>query len=589
MDSKKGGNSATASKSSSVKPVLKTSQKMVETTDLFADSSKTQPLSKSHSPVESVPLSTHVAKYIESMRSVTTTNLQAQYDFIDNCIDAGASVISLTTEWNTGKKGNQGPKRFILTDNGSGMTREDLLEAWALGSESGKGASELGRFGVGLNQSAISFCKKITTYTRNGDNDILVGVYDIGHIKNLDEFALLLHDADDDEKRFFESELENLNKNNIDVVVPSSSSGTVFVFEEIDRFTWDQQTAFVSRLAKPQTSAKKRTDACIGEVFRVYIKNGNICVLLDGSPVVAYDPIRDLERVGELLEVSVEAENGTLEITMVELKTNSRGESSEKGIGYYTRGAYVMRNDRQIVRADDLSFLPIKNDVNNFRMELRFNSDGNGEVGSAVFDTELKLSNDKTSIEMNTSLRKKVSQATTEFVKRVAANAAKKRNERSEEKLNTLEAEKQIARKAHLLEPVKGQVETRKSGTRKGNGKPAKPYQGGSRKPRKSHYAIDSKKRAVFTSFDGGVIGPIYGDPELTDDNKIKIKLNREHPIYDFICESGTLDITNPTLLFIYAMSRTELRAVDEEDDATFMIVREFRHDTGKMLSTLMS
>jgi len=48
---------------------------------------------------EYVECPTNAGKYIETMRHSTISNIAAIEDICDNCIDAEASVVNITTEW----------------------------------------------------------------------------------------------------------------------------------------------------------------------------------------------------------------------------------------------------------------------------------------------------------------------------------------------------------------------------------------------------------------------------------------------------------------------------------------------------------
>ena len=78
-------------------------------------------------------------------------------------------------------------------------------------------------------------------------------------------------------------------------------------------------------------------------------------------------------------------------------------------------------------------------------------------------------------------------------------------------------------------------------------------------------------------------------EPEFTNNSKIKISLNREHPIYDSICSSGKSDLQNPTLFVFYCMGREELNARDTHNDGTYQTIENLRWDLGRNMATLMS
>ena len=80
-------------------------------------------------------------------------------DVIDNSITAGATLIQIHAEFN-------GADSYIsITDDGTGMSREVLHEVMRPGGRvenTRKGATDLGRFGLGMKTASFSQCTKLT-------------------------------------------------------------------------------------------------------------------------------------------------------------------------------------------------------------------------------------------------------------------------------------------------------------------------------------------------------------------------------------------------------------------------------------------
>ena len=102
---------------------------------------------------------------IESMRAYGYTLPTAIADLIDNSIAADSRNVWLRFEW-------EGEDSWIsITDDGRGMSEEELVNAMRLGSRSPleqRDAKDLGRFGLGLKTAAFSQARRRTLNTPPG-------------------------------------------------------------------------------------------------------------------------------------------------------------------------------------------------------------------------------------------------------------------------------------------------------------------------------------------------------------------------------------------------------------------------------------
>ena len=100
---------------------------------------------------------------VESLRDIGYSLQTAVADVIDNSLTAGARNIELLADTHA-----EAPSIAIL-DDGSGMSRSELLEAMRPGSRSPlevRSDSDLGRFGLGLKTASFSQCRRLTVVTR---------------------------------------------------------------------------------------------------------------------------------------------------------------------------------------------------------------------------------------------------------------------------------------------------------------------------------------------------------------------------------------------------------------------------------------
>src|SRR5438093_767333 len=79
-------------------------------------------------------------------------------DIMDNSVDAGATWIRLQLEPLIQESEGETDtiEKYIIADDGSGMDKETLVEAFTLGSERDYSPHSLGKFGLGLKSAGLS-------------------------------------------------------------------------------------------------------------------------------------------------------------------------------------------------------------------------------------------------------------------------------------------------------------------------------------------------------------------------------------------------------------------------------------------------
>lgn len=99
---------------------------------------------------------------LESMRSIGYTVESAVADVIDNSVAASASVVEVLFS-------SSGPFEIAIIDDGTGMTRDEAVNAMRLAATSPtseRSPNDLGRFGLGLKTASLSQCRTLTLVTK---------------------------------------------------------------------------------------------------------------------------------------------------------------------------------------------------------------------------------------------------------------------------------------------------------------------------------------------------------------------------------------------------------------------------------------
>lgn len=124
---------------------------------------------------------------VRSLRDMGYEFAAAVADLVDNSIEAKASTVRVTVEW-------EGASSYVLiADNGEGMRAEQLQEALRFGSERDYEDADLGKFGLGLKTASLSQCLRVTVATRWNPNraDILAYCWDVNHIEATNRWEVL--------------------------------------------------------------------------------------------------------------------------------------------------------------------------------------------------------------------------------------------------------------------------------------------------------------------------------------------------------------------------------------------------------------
>lgn len=153
-----------------------------------------------------------------SMRAMGYSFEAAIADVIDNSISAAASVIEL------GFPVNPADCYVTISDNGVGMTADELFDAMKYGSQlkgQERAENDLGRFGLGLKSASLSQCKKLTVISKaNGIKSAMI--WDLDVVEREKDWAIVICTPEEVEELRNSSWLDD------------KSSGTVVVWENFD-------------------------------------------------------------------------------------------------------------------------------------------------------------------------------------------------------------------------------------------------------------------------------------------------------------------------------------------------------------------
>lgn len=294
---------------------------------------------------------------------------QAISDIVDNSVDAGADKIRLDVF-----SYNNQPV-IVIADNGSGMSRSELLNALSVGStNSNRAADARGKYGMGLTSASASLGDSLTVISKSG------GV--------LSGFGYSQEDISDS-RWPIANRLDEINIKLFDLYLPSVESGTVVLITQVHKFPSTHLLNFRTELsAYLGQSFRKFMPAIRFELVsrkNLYCTARNLLETLKFQDIPLLDPM--LEDYGStvLLDETREFEVGGRTFNC-HLKAVLLPEEDPKVAGCEIRivnqGFYILRNNRQIDKGSDFyGALIHHNEYNRFRAEISFDSAGDSAFG----------------------------------------------------------------------------------------------------------------------------------------------------------------------------------------------------------------
>lgn len=295
---------------------------------------------------KTIEVAPSAARLTGSLRDIGYDFMTAVADLVDNSIAAGASRINVYTQFVP-----QG-SYVLISDDGSGMSQRELMEALRFGTRRNYGKNELGRFGLGLKTGSFSQCRRLTVVTRTAPTRARFNVMtlDLNRIARTDTWDITANESSPAIERAKDLLRE--------------SPGTVVVWEDLDRVLPERyaETGWGRRRLR---SLADRTADHLAMVFHRFIAGGvadrsEVVICVDEAKLEAWDPFAPDEHERVVLSeqvFEVEKEGGSSEVRFrgVVLPARDRFSSHEQferlsGPQKWNRqqGLYIYRAGRLI-------------------------------------------------------------------------------------------------------------------------------------------------------------------------------------------------------------------------------------------------
>ena len=242
--------------------------------------------------VETYEIIPSAKRLIKSLRDIGYDFSTAVADLIDNSIEAGASRIDIVI----GFHGNDSYVR--ISDNGNGMSREELKEAMKYGSEREYQEEDLGKFGLGLKTASMSQCQRFSIASKNNLTDpknIPVFCWDLSHIERTDKWEIL-NLKEDDTAELISAPL-------------ADHIGTVVLWEKLDRIINFKQPEGGAAREKLILMCRE-LETHLGIVFHKFLANEvperQLKIYLNNNKILPWDPFgRDESKTKVLSPIKI--------------------------------------------------------------------------------------------------------------------------------------------------------------------------------------------------------------------------------------------------------------------------------------------
>jgi hypothetical protein len=285
------------------------------------------------------------ASLIESLRSFGYTLETAVADVVDNSISAGAHHVDVTFEW------DGGGSRVVVTDDGCGMTADELVSAMRPGSRSPsehRDPDDLGRFGLGLKTASFSQCRQLTVASRRLGGPVATRTWDLDTVVQTHEWRLLRQPP--------------AGCAALVAGLGARPQGTVVVWSDLDRVV----TATGPEDNRAQRRFLERVNG-VGEHLRMTFHRflgsaaGKVRLRINGRQLLPWDPFLERSDGGQVLpEERLPFGSGSVVVRPFVLPHHSHlppGQSEDTGrtetrTWNSLQGFYVYRNRRLLVAGD---------------------------------------------------------------------------------------------------------------------------------------------------------------------------------------------------------------------------------------------
>lgn len=308
--------------------------------------------------IESIPSANIL---LSSLRSVGYTPETAIADIVDNSLSANAAAVNIEINWCD--------QRIIISDNGDGMSNQELLKSMSIGSSdplNERSIHDLGRFGMGMKTASFSLGKKLTVLTKNKAG-ISNACWDLDYVRDNDRWEILAED------------LSNELICDLSERLSDYSNGTVVCISKIDKVISSTSSAEKKKFYKMIENIKCH----LSLVFHRFMEADKVDITVNQKTLLPWNPFIPQNNARQELETEEVVENGHKVIIkpyVLPHKTKFANDDEVTVAGGYKgwlqhQGFYVYRNERLIIYGTWFGLFKKEMSFNLARIQLDIYSD----------------------------------------------------------------------------------------------------------------------------------------------------------------------------------------------------------------------
>lgn len=285
----------------------------------------------------------HAASLAEALRAFSYDLPSAIADLIDNSITARAKHIWIDFHW------DGSDSVIVITDDGEGMSEEDLVAAMRPGSRSPlekRQLHDLGRFGLGLKTASFSQCRRVTVRSMSSPRKDATRCWDLDYLIEVGVWKL---------QRIANAKAETHLKR-----LASLQHGTAVVWQKLDRLISPNQSADNARAQQVFLQRAEAARYHVAMVFHQLMSGkSGVKILINGREIDPWDPFLMNEAATQILQktrlqlrgVEMEVEPFILPHHSKISKNKHDAAAGPHGWNAH-QGFYVYRNRRLLVAGD---------------------------------------------------------------------------------------------------------------------------------------------------------------------------------------------------------------------------------------------
>lgn len=262
----------------------------------------------------------HGKNSIEGDKTIIDDTESALCEPIDNSIDSGASKIEITFKEKTL---SNVLTKIIIKDDGRGMTEEDLVKFFGVGTETNVNKKSIGHYGFGANYALKFLAKKVIVRTKKKYQTIY-------------KEATWVLDSENFQK--YEVESKNCKDEDIDL---SYTEIICDVHDDVNHIDLNLDFAINK---KDQNTRFGRLKSRLSTRYKYYIENNNsykdIKIIFNGTELEPIDPLYENSGVTKAW-----SENGFLTLNL----TDEDGNPFTRKVNF--KGFYVFDNGQKNYRS----------------------------------------------------------------------------------------------------------------------------------------------------------------------------------------------------------------------------------------------